>query len=128
MKQVPVSSLTGPLLCQFVAQAIGLEGFVVYDGRKPFNFHIYTESLEEMITKRHDLRQSKEYRPDLNDELCFGLIKKYEFGLHPYEGNKGIVWCVEYDHTERWIESNDLNLAVCRAVVTHVFGDMVEVK
>jgi len=67
-----------------------------------------------------------EYRPDINGCQAFDLLEtEFITGFWIYQEGRN-VYCVEYGDEEKWVESVDLKIAICRAVVMAVYGDYVE--
>jgi len=115
MTQIAVSELTGLQLAEFVARARGRE--IVGNG--------YGYANGEWLSDP----SIKDYRPDINGGQAMYLLEQdYIVGHWVYIDETGSkVYCVEYGDEDRWFESTEFKIAICRAVVASEFGEFVEV-
>lgn len=119
--KIQVSEATNEQLNALVAKALGLDGFVVMDGRKVAAFHVYTSTANP---RRNDLRRSERFNPTENWSQMGPIIEEYKIWLST---DHDTFLASVYPHVNEFICYGPTYLiAACRAFVISKMGEEVE--
>ena len=130
MTPLNVHEATREQLDRLVAMAEKLEGFMVYDGKKPVAYYIYTDPAD--TKRRDDLRRSERWNPSTNGAQCMELIEEYGITIEREPDTPWYAYTYDGkdDDNGDYVPSGEAigdtaKIAACRAYVISKLGETV---